>query len=43
MKKAKCLIGKHDWEKFTLYEKCAGMDTVCDAQRCKQCDKAERV
>ena len=44
MKKVKCLVGLHDWEDFTLHEKLTdGRDTRCNARRCKECDKAERV
>ena len=43
MKKVKCLIGKHDWEEYTYYEKFAGMDTQGQAKRCKRCGKAERI
>ena len=43
MKKFKCIIGKHDWEKYKYYEKFAGMDTWGWARRCIKCGKAERV
>jgi len=48
MKRLRCLIGRHDWVRFELYERLnhptsLGQIIHCPARRCRRCNKTERI